>query len=348
MLLEGIFLPLTTPFYPDGRVYLRKMEHNVGRYSLTPAAGMLVLGEAGEADGLTDEEARQVLVAAVGAAADEKVMIAGVSRGSVFATLALSTAASAAGYDAVAVRGPESVQGDGLRLERMTYFRAVADAAALPVVLVSDRARPLSVEEMAELAQHPNVIGAIMQGHVDRVAELRAATSEVSRAVTVTSVFHAVTGRMQRANAAVEPGTFVSAESLSGGGAALAVAPPKPALKTRSKRVGFQLLAATTADMLATWKAGAAGAVPRLGACAPQGCYEVWQAFKDDDLPLAEEKQARVRAAAVLMESSSAVAAVKYGCDWNGYFGGRPRLPLLALDADARAKVEAVLGGLRN
>ena len=32
MLLEGIFPAITTPFYPDGRLYLRKLEHNVERY----------------------------------------------------------------------------------------------------------------------------------------------------------------------------------------------------------------------------------------------------------------------------------------------------------------------------
>ena len=47
--------------------------------------------------------------------------------------------------------------------------------------------------------------------------------------------------------------------------------------------------------MLESWQSGAVGAVPRVGACAPQACCEVWQAFKDGDLPLAEEKQERVR-----------------------------------------------------
>ena len=49
MLLQGIFPPITTPFYPDGRVYLKKLEHNVDRYSKTPAAGIVVLGSTGEA-----------------------------------------------------------------------------------------------------------------------------------------------------------------------------------------------------------------------------------------------------------------------------------------------------------
>ena len=346
MLLEGIFLPLTTPFYPDGRVYLRKLEANVEHYSRTPVAGMLVLGDAGEADGLSDAETHQVLDAAIAFAAAEKVMIAGISRGSVTATLELETVAARAGYDAVAVRIPDCVRDlPADRPERMIYFRAVADRASLPVILFGDG---LSVEEVVGLAGHPNVIGAVVQSGY---AELRAATAEVSRAVDVTTVFAAVTGRMVRANAAPEPGTFVSAESLTSlttGGAALALAPPKPALKTRVKRVGFQVLTAGTEGMLAAWQAGAVGAVPRLGACAPQGCYEVWQAFKDEDLPLAEEKQTRLQAAARRMEGWGGVAAMKHGCDWNGYFGGRPRLPLLALDGEAKAALERELGGMRN
>ena len=49
MLLQGIFPPITTPFYPDGNVYYKKLEHNVDRYSRTPVAGIVVLGSTGEA-----------------------------------------------------------------------------------------------------------------------------------------------------------------------------------------------------------------------------------------------------------------------------------------------------------
>jgi len=56
MLLHGIFPPITTPFYPDGRVYLKKLEHNVERYSKTPVAGIVVLGSTGEAIMLSDDE----------------------------------------------------------------------------------------------------------------------------------------------------------------------------------------------------------------------------------------------------------------------------------------------------
>ena len=89
MLLQGIFPPITTPFYPDGNVYFKKIEHNVERYSKTPAAGLVVLGSTGEAVMLSDDERREVLKVARGAAAQNKVLIAGTGmvRAVMFTTL---------------------------------------------------------------------------------------------------------------------------------------------------------------------------------------------------------------------------------------------------------------------
>ena len=81
MLLEGLFLPLTTPFYGDGRVYLRKLEHNAERYSRTQAAGLALLTTNGEADRLNDAERREVLTVAAAATAETTVLLADVSHG---------------------------------------------------------------------------------------------------------------------------------------------------------------------------------------------------------------------------------------------------------------------------
>src|SRR5437764_5056897 len=77
VLLSGIFPPITTPFYPDGNIYYKKLEHNVERYSRTPVAGLVVLGSTGEAIMLSDQERRDVFKAAREAAAPNKVLIAG-------------------------------------------------------------------------------------------------------------------------------------------------------------------------------------------------------------------------------------------------------------------------------
>src|SRR2546423_5408004 len=81
MLLQGIFPAVTTPFYADGAVYYKKIEHNIDRYSRTPVAGMVVLGSTGEAVMLSDDERRGVLRVAAEVAAPDKVPVAGTRAG---------------------------------------------------------------------------------------------------------------------------------------------------------------------------------------------------------------------------------------------------------------------------
>jgi dihydrodipicolinate synthase/N-acetylneuraminate lyase len=358
MLLEGLQLPLTTPFYPDGRLNLPKLEHNAARYSKTPIAGLVALTDCGEPTMLSEEETRQVLRSVADAAAPEKVLMAGVSRDSVTGTLELAETAATFGYDAVLVKRPSifqaTVRGEDTRA-MATYFQAVADRSALPVVLYRAGSMPgglLPVEVVIELAGHPRVIGLVDGGGgQDRAGAIKDGTVRIKHDVNVTSVFAAVTGRMQARSegaGAKLAGELIAADSLRGAGAALAVAPTRTAAKTRTKAVGFQMLAGDTAGMLDGLRAGAVGAMPPFAASAPQASYEVLAAWKDGDEGLAVEKQARLHGVAQRVEGELGVAGIKFGCDLNGYFGGRPRLPLLPLTGEQRAEVEALMQGLRN
>src|ERR1700688_2103435 len=106
MLLNGIFPPITTPFYPDGNVYFKKIEHNVERYSKTPVAGIVVLGSTGEAVMLSDQERRDGLKTAREAAAPTQVRIAGPGSESALESLRLTDYAAELGYDVALVRTP--------------------------------------------------------------------------------------------------------------------------------------------------------------------------------------------------------------------------------------------------
>ena len=127
---------------------------------------------------------------------------------------------------------------------------------------------------------------------------------------------------------------------------AIAEPPSTPALRTRTRTVGFQIIAGDTAAILDCLIAGAAGIAPAFAAAAPQACYEVFAAWKDSDQPLAEEKQARLIHAATLAESTP--GALKFACDLNGYYGGHPRLPHLPPTGTERAELEQLMKPLRN
>jgi len=353
-MLEGLQLPLTTPFYPDGRLNLLKLEYNVARYSKTPAAGLVALSDCGEPTMLSDLETRQVLQGVSDAAPAENVLIAGVSRDSVAGTLDLAEAAAGFGYDAALVKMPSLLR-EGARGARakeiLTYFRAVADRSALPVVLYScsfEAGELLPVETIAQLAGHPGIIGLVdCEGSRSRLEAIREETRAVRREVTVTAVFAAKTRRM-RAYVEGAGAELIAADALSGGGAGLAVAPTKPAVKTRTKVVGFQILSGRTTGVLEGLRSGVVGAMPAFAAVAPQACYEVLAAWKDGDQGLAEEKQVRLQRVAERVEEELGVAAIKFGSDLNGYFGGGCRLPRLPLAGEERADVEALMQGLRH
>src|SRR6185437_7502413 len=300
MLLEGIFAAVPTPFYADERVYFRKIEANMARYSRSLLSGMVVLGSTGEGVGLSDSETREVLRVAAEAAAPEKVLIAGVSRESVRATVEMAEAAASNGYDAVLVRAPTYYAPLMSTAAVLHYFRSVADRSPLPVLLYHiPKFVPYAfpVEVIAELAGHPNILGTKdSTGSVERVRALVEATKGAPRReVTVTPVFEAVTGRMLKGKPE-GAGTFVSAAEL-GGGSAVAVAPPAAKIKTRTKEVGFQVLTGSPGRLLESLEAGASGAVLGFAACAPQACQEIYLAWKDHDLALARLKQERIAVA---------------------------------------------------
>jgi 4-hydroxy-2-oxoglutarate aldolase len=364
MLIEGVYAALTTPFYPDERIYFRKIEANMAHYSRSLLAGMVVLGSTGEAVMLTDVESRDVLRVSAEAAAPEKVLVAGVGRESVGATVALAETAAELKYDAVLVRPPSYYAGQLTTAAILHYFHSVADRSPLPVLLYNiPKCVPyqIPVEVIAELAEHSNVIGIKdSSGSVERIkATVEATRNARKRTVTVTPVFEAVTRRMLEQPQEPEDaiGSFVNVAELASAGSAgagnsgamVAAAPKtKTQMKTRTREVGFQVLCGSGSAVFDSLEAGACGAILAFAACAPQACQEIYLAWKDHDLKLAAEKQRRIAAANNRIVGGLGIAGVKYACDFNGFYGGRARAPLLPLTAAEKTEVESLLEEIRN
>jgi 4-hydroxy-2-oxoglutarate aldolase len=370
MLLHGIFPPITTPFYPDGRVYLKKLEHNVERYSKTPIAGITVLGSTGEAIALSDDERREILKTARACCAPHKVLIAGTGAESAFETLRLTEYAASLGYDAALVRTPFFYKPQLKPANVLAFYRTVADHSPIPVLIYSVpvfTGYDMPPELVIELANHPNIIGIKESGgDAEKIRRMVEGTKHIKRSATVTAVLSAVTPRMIKAaqsESSSQSGELVSigaiSEKASSGDVGMA-ALGRPAeqgsanfstsasLKTRQKEVGFQVLAGTAQRLLPALEAGAVGAVLAFATPAPTACYEIFTAWKEGDTELAREKQQRVSASAVRVASELGIPALKYALDLNGYYGGPPRLPLLPLTGDLKAEVEKLMSDLRN
>jgi len=355
MLLSGIFPPITTPFYPDGNVYYKKLEANVERYSRTPVAGIVVLGSTGEAILLSGEEQRQVLKTARESAANHKVLIAGTGIESAIETLRLTEYAAELGYDVAMVRTPHYYKGQMKPANMLAFYRTVADRSPLPVIIYNfpqATGYDMPAEIVIELAEHPNVIGIKeSSGDVEKVRKMVEGTRLVKRHATVTETFEAVTARMVKA----------AAEGSGAGGELVPVAalagPAKPsssavsvvgALKTRQKEVGFQVLVGAAHKLELSLHAGAVGAILAFADAAPTACYEIYAAWKEGDFELARLKQERIAKAADRVVGGLSIPGAKYAMDLNGYFGGPSRLPLLPLTADLKAEVEQLMADIRN
>jgi 4-hydroxy-2-oxoglutarate aldolase len=383
MLLSGIFPPITTPFYPDGQVYYKKLESNVERYSRTPVAGIVVQGSTGEAILLSDQERRDVLKCAIAAAAPNKVMVAGTGIESAIETIRLAEYAATLGYDAAMVRTPHYYKKQMHPANLLAFYRTVADQSPLPLVIYNfpqATGYDIPAEVVIELSNHPNII-AIKEssGNLDKVKAMVDGTRHVKRTATVTETFAAVTPRMVKATETEaaqkqekESRELVSVASLTAttsdhagadhvGTGALArpaersSAPPSSSavsvvgnLKTRQKEVGFQVMVGAAHQLEPSLALGAVGAILAFACPAPTACYEIYAALKDGDQALAREKQERVKPPAQRVVAELGVPGVKYAMDLNGYFGGPARLPFLPLTGEQKAEVERLMANTRN
>ena len=346
MLLHGILPPITTPFYPDGSVYYKKLEHNVERYSKTPVAGIVVLGSTGESIMLSDQERRDVFKCAREHAAAEKVLVAGTGIESAAESVRLTEYAASLGYDVAMVRTPHYYKRQMLPANMLAFYRTVADRSPLPVIIYNfpqATGYDIPVEVVIELAEHPNLIGIKESaGVVEKVKKMVEGTRHIKREATVTEIFTAVTPRMLAA-AGSGNGDVVSASSL--GGTAVA-APPK--CKTRTKEVGYQVLVGSAHLLKDSLDVGAVGAILAFACAAPTACYEIYAAWKEGDMALAQEKQQRIVEASLKVGGELGISGIKYAMDLNGYYGGPSRLPLLPLSAEQKSEVERLMAEIRN
>ena len=356
MLLHGILPPITTPFYPDGNVYFKKLESNVERYSRTPVAGIVVLGSTGEAIMLSDQERCDVLKTAREAAAPNKVLVAGTGIESAVETLRLTEYAAELGYDVAMVRTPHYYKKQMLPANMLAFYRMVADRSPLPVIIYNfpqATGYDIHAEVVIELAEHPNLIGIKeSSGDVEKVRKMVEGTHHIQRSATVTETFDAVTPRMLAAATASpnhEGGELVPVGALSGESKPSSSAVTTVGkMKTRQKEVGFQVLVGAAHKLHASLDAGAVGAILAFGDAAPTACYEIYAAWKEGDAELARLKQERIAAAALRVGGDLGVPGLKYAMDFNGYYGGPSRLPFLPLTADLKSEIERLLADIRN
>jgi 4-hydroxy-tetrahydrodipicolinate synthase len=129
---SGIFHIAATPFVDDGTLDGAGIPRLVESALETGLRGLTILGIAGEAHRLTDEERRRMVDGVVKEVQGRVPVVVGVSAGGTHLATAFARMAREHGADAVMVAPPNGVRNLDAVAE---YYHAVAQAAALPLVV---------------------------------------------------------------------------------------------------------------------------------------------------------------------------------------------------------------------
>jgi pilus retraction protein PilT len=161
--LEGVFLPVTSPFDgASGELDRQAFTANIRAWCEHPIAGVLVGGSTGEAALLEETELLELVGGAARARPDGVAVIAGTGLESTRATIRLSRLTAAEGADAVLVKPPAYYRGRMTPEALRTHFLAIAEASPVPVILYHvPKFVPVDLvpDLVGELVRHDNIAG---------------------------------------------------------------------------------------------------------------------------------------------------------------------------------------------
>jgi 4-hydroxy-2-oxoglutarate aldolase len=162
MNLRGILLPTITPFTETEALDLDALVFNIRKWSSTGITGFVLLGSTGERVHLEESEYVRTLEVTRNEVSGDLAFIAGVGQHSTRGAIAEINRAVQCGADAVLVLTPHYYRAAVTQEALVNHYTAVADAAAVPVLLYSMPALTgikIEPETIARLSEHQNIIG---------------------------------------------------------------------------------------------------------------------------------------------------------------------------------------------
>lgn len=161
MKLEGVYVPMVTPFDKDGRIDVEKLKTLTTAFIDKGVAGIVACGTTGESYSFSDDERTQVLTTIAEVAKNHNItLIAGVNALSTDQTIIYAKQAKELGYDGLMLSpNPYSLPSqDGV----IAHFEKVASAVQMPIIMYNFPARVginIEFETVAHLAKNPYIVG---------------------------------------------------------------------------------------------------------------------------------------------------------------------------------------------
>jgi 4-hydroxy-tetrahydrodipicolinate synthase len=159
-MFHGSFTALVTPMREDGGIDEDAFTRLIDWQIAEGTQGIVPVGTTGESPTLSHAEHKRVVELAIAAARGRVPVIAGAGSNSTAEAVSLAQHAKTAGADAVLVVTPyyNKPTQEGL----FRHYTAIADAADIPLFIYNIPGRSvidMSVETMARLAAHKNIVG---------------------------------------------------------------------------------------------------------------------------------------------------------------------------------------------
>src|SRR5882672_7236234 len=172
--LNGILLPVTTPFTPTEDFDPESFTDNLLKWNATGVIGYVVLGSTGERVNLDAREYVQVIQTARRAVPEHLSFIAGAGQQSTRGTISEIETAANAGAEAVLVITPHYYRAAITQDTLVEHYTAVADASPIPIILYSMpdlTGIKIEPETAARLSEHQNITG--IKDSSNDIAKLR-------------------------------------------------------------------------------------------------------------------------------------------------------------------------------
>jgi 4-hydroxy-tetrahydrodipicolinate synthase len=159
-MFKGSYVALITPMQPEGSVDEKALQSFVDWQIREGTHGLVPVGTTGESPTLSHAEHKRVVEVVIAVARGRVPVIAGAGSNSTEEAIDFTRHAKQAGADAALVVTPyyNKPTQEGLFL----HFTAIADAVDLPIIIYNIPSRSvidMSVDTMARLAKHPNIVG---------------------------------------------------------------------------------------------------------------------------------------------------------------------------------------------
>lgn len=157
-----IFVAAPTPFQASGAIDFAALRHNVERWVSAGVDGVLVLGSTGEAIHLEDRESEEIVTVAREALPEGKLLLVGTGRPTTAAAIRWTNRVAELGADLALVLTPHYYRHEMTPAVLDRHFRAVADAARMPILLYSMpdlTGVPIPADLGGELSHHPRIQG---------------------------------------------------------------------------------------------------------------------------------------------------------------------------------------------